>query len=109
VGQGEGTDEYPIGGCTAVAQAAEFDQALAAYALALEPEDVSWLPPGLLAHHLTECESCRGRLKGHTEVAADLALSAPPRRLPAHVSRNILGTVLLVVMPEDSATGAQGP
>jgi hypothetical protein len=107
--QGEGTNEYPRGGCTTKPQVPELDEALAAYALALEPEDVSWLPPGLLARHLSECESCRARLDRYAEVAADLALSAPPRPLPADISRDILNAVLLVVMPEDSSTGAPAP
>jgi hypothetical protein len=107
--QGEGTNEYPRGACKTEVHVPDLDEALAASALALEPEDVSWLPPGLLEHHLSECESCRGRLDHYVEVAADLALSAPPKRLPADISRDILNTVLLVVMPEDSSTGAQGP
>ena len=107
--RGKGLNEYPTGGCTTVVQVPDLDEALAASALALEPEDVSWLPPGLLDHHLSECESCRSRLDRYAEVAADLALSAPPKRLPADISRDILSTVLLVVLPEDSSTGAPGP
>jgi hypothetical protein len=64
----------------------DFDEALAAYALAHRLEEVS---PGLLSHHLSGCDPCRRRLKTYVKVAAEIGLTARPRRPPMRLLRRI--------------------
>ena len=54
------------------------EELLAGHALGgLDPEDAA-LAERALAEHVPECESCRRAWDGYREVAADLALAAPP-------------------------------
>ena len=110
VNRAQGRNEYPMGKCTAMVltptgrlNADDIDEALAAYALALDPEDVPSGSLGFLSRHLAECERCRNWLEIYAEVAADLGLSAQPRRPPAHLLRHIASAARLADLTHDDS------
>jgi hypothetical protein len=79
----------------------DIDEALAAYALALDPQNDPAGYTGFLSQHVRECEACRRRLDGYAEVASDLALSVQPRRPPASLLHDIATAALVGDTPDD--------
>jgi anti-sigma-K factor RskA len=72
----------------------QLEEAIAAYALGAldDPERVE--VERALVEHLPGCASCRQMLADFREVAGDLALLAPPERVPPEAEERILGAPL---------------